>query len=334
MFVKLFKITPKDLYGKRNLEDFTTEVLAGLLRYHPSFAQSFFQMIDLPGGAYRVSTQHYFKLFGRPDCMVDLVLENNENICFLENKVESSEGEEQLDRYADVLSLITGKNTYLRYCTKYREEKDLNSHDFKQFSWHQIARLLRNEPEDTPLKDFYNYLKTMKMADNYKITQEKLNAAKDLQDTLKTFNHYLDSSKSAFEVCFGTENTKSASKLGLSVNGDNRIGYRFTNIYDHDHYNEIMYSVELDTSLLNVHLFIAKDINNEPLFRQAEGFIFSKSIGGIAIHLNTPLTDFSKHDDPTPHIREWYLASFKKVKEFLMKMKEQENQVTKISLSR
>lgn len=320
MFTKLLKISPKDRQGRRNVEDFTTEVLAGLLRYELDFAHSFIQMIGLPEGKYDVKTQCHHKLEGRADCIVDLVLESNENICFIENKVESSEGDEQLDRYSEALRKITKKKTYLRYCTKYREEKSVNSQDFKQFLWHEIAQLLQNKPDNTPLKDFYNYLKLMKMADNYKITQEKLEAAKAFQDTLKTFYYYLDLSKPTFDAYFGAETTKSASKIGLSVNGENRVGYRFANPHNREHYNEITYSVELDTSMLNVHFFMAKEIDKEPLFRQAEGFIFSKSLGGIAIHLNQSLESFLNEEDPSWKISEWYLSSFKKMKDFMMEM--------------
>ncbi|GGH14832.1 hypothetical protein GCM10011418_16060 [Sphingobacterium alkalisoli] len=276
-------------------------------------------MAGLPDRTYSAKTQQYYTLESRPNCKIDLVLESEDILCFIEIKVESSEGNEQLDRYCEVLDNIKGKKTLLRYCTKYREEKEISKHDFFQFTWHHVAKLLSQYHGKPYLTDYYEFLKTQKMADNFQITAEKLKAAEVLQDTLKTFDHYLSNSKKDFEACFGRVGTDNASKSKFGINKDNRIGYRITNILNLEIYNEIMYSIDLDTQLLNVHLFISRDSSYEQAFSDAEklGFKFVSSINGIAIHRTQQLAEYLNIEDPSMEITCWYQNAFERFKIFL-----------------
>jgi len=56
-------------------------------------------MIGVPLDIYNIYTQKRFLSESGVLCIVDLVLESSENILFIENKVESSEGENQLQHY-------------------------------------------------------------------------------------------------------------------------------------------------------------------------------------------------------------------------------------------
>ncbi|WP_312329806.1 PD-(D/E)XK nuclease family protein [Sphingobacterium sp.] len=266
MFYELYKLSPKDGGGNRACEDFTTEILASLLKAESQFAQSFYRLIHLPLDDYNIYTQRRFSSNSGCDCIVDLVLESNDKICFIENKVESSEGEDQLVRYSDVLTK-TNKTTFLRYCTKYYEYKDIADHHFHQFTWHQLSKLLRQYPENYYITSFYHYLKNQHMADSYELTQEKLAAAKFLRDTLKTFEYYLKISKSDFQSIFLAPGM-SISKQEVASGNSIRIGWKIVGFdYNVDSPNELAYSIDFETQVLNVHLYYSKNLQYERIFR-------------------------------------------------------------------
>lgn len=318
MFYELYKLSPKDGGGNRACENFTTEILASLLKAESQFAQSFYRLIHLPVDDYNIYTQRRFPSNSGCDCIVDLVLESNDKICFIENKVESSEGEDQLFRYSDVLTKIN-KTTFLRYCTKYYEYKDIADHHFHQFTWHQLSKLLRQYPENYYITSFYHYLKKQHMADSYELTQEKLAAAKFLRDTLKTFEYYLKISKSDFQSIFLAPGM-SISKQEVASGNSIRIGWKIVGFdYNVDSPNELAYSIDFETQVLNVHLYYSKNLQYERIFREAEreDFIFSKSINGIGLHLNKDLGEFLNQDDPSNEIRQWYNYAFNKMRRFI-----------------
>lgn len=318
MFYELYKLTPKDGGGNRSTEDFTTAILANLLKSELDFAQSFYKLIRLPADNYIIRTQRRFSSKLGSTCIVDLVLESEDNICFIENKVESSEGNEQLERYIEVLSGIE-KTSFLRYCTKYYEDKIITDHHFHQFTWHQLSKLLRQYPENYYITSFYKFLKKLHMADSYELTLEKLAAAKFMQDTLKTFEYYLKISKGDFESIFLAPGM-SISKQEVTSGNSNRIGWKI-NGFDQNlsTHNELTFSIDFDTQVLNVHLYYHRNWQYENIFQQAEqdGFICSKSLFGVALHINHPLADFLNKEDPSNEIRQWYINAFDKMDTFV-----------------
>ncbi len=80
-----------------------------------------------------------------------------------------------------------------------------------------------------------------------------------------------------------------------------------------------MYSIDMDTQLLNVHLYYHKDWSNRALFRKAavHGFDIHDTSEGLAIHLFAPLSAFIVYEDPTLLIKEWFLKSFHGLKDFI-----------------
>lgn len=321
MFYNLYKLSPKES-GRRATEDFTTEILAGLLRAEPEFSIAFYELLGLPKESYVVHTQRAYKLVDRQDCIVDLVLESETMICFVELKVDSNEGLDQLDRYAEVLDRLNrtnDKRTFLKYGTKFPEQKDTQVHSFTQFTWHQIAGILKRFTRHYYLSNFYEYLKTHRMANNYEITAEKIDSARLMQDTLNTFDHFLTNSLGEFKNTFGNKNCR---KVTLSMKGDNRLGYKIPDVArESEGYNEVMFSIDLDTGFLNVHLYFHKDWSNDKLFRNAEseGFVCSKTIYGLALHFTEELSRYIDNEDPSILIKEWYANAFSKLKNFMIR---------------
>ena len=127
MINNLFKLYLRNT-SKTPLEDFTTEAFAGILKYDPIIKNEFIRVfLKIPQGEYQIKTQVKYDLENDMNCIVDLVFENEDIICFIENKVNSKEGYRQLERYSKVLDIynLENKKTYLRYCTKYYDNKIL-----------------------------------------------------------------------------------------------------------------------------------------------------------------------------------------------------------------
>ena len=108
---------------KTPLEDFITEILVGVLENDNELLDSFVNnILEIEGTGFSIESQVKYNLDNDINCIIDIVVRNDENICFIENKVHSSEGERQLERYSKVLNEIhsfQGKNMFLRYCTKF-----------------------------------------------------------------------------------------------------------------------------------------------------------------------------------------------------------------------
>ena len=146
--LKLFKQFKNS--DKTPLEDFNTETFAGIMNLYVNVKDELIEsLFKLPQDNYRVSTQLKKDLKDDVNCIIDLVLEGDENICFIENKVNSHEGYKQLERYSKVLKeYYPQKKQFLFYCTKNSDPKNSDSKfdqfNFKQFRWYEIAKKLQH----------------------------------------------------------------------------------------------------------------------------------------------------------------------------------------------
>ena len=89
----------------------------------------------------------------------DMVFEDNDTLCFLENKVESQEGGNQLASYYAILMTKQEKkrSIHLRYCTKYYDPKEppdgCAKDNFQQFRWSDVSEFLSKNENGNPLID-------------------------------------------------------------------------------------------------------------------------------------------------------------------------------------
>ena len=126
MFSKLLSLYNKNS-KKTPLEDFTTEIFVGVLNNDNELKIRFCKdFLDLKSSNYIISTQKHYYLENEPKCIVDVVIESDKEICFIENKVNSKEGYNQLKRYSKVLNNLKTekkKKTKLCYCTEKMKTK-------------------------------------------------------------------------------------------------------------------------------------------------------------------------------------------------------------------
>ena len=191
---------------KTPLEDFTTEILAGILNDNPEICDSFVNdILEIDGKEFEVSTQNHYLLDETEysDCRVDLVIRSANMLCFIENKVEAKEGYAQLERYAKVLKSCEPRfTTYLRYCTKYYDKKDINHHDFRQFRWADISRFLRDWQHIDTIEKYLEFLELHNMSDNMDFTLNDLVCLQNINPVIKKMTDYLSKFESLFKSIF------------------------------------------------------------------------------------------------------------------------------------
>jgi|JI10StandDraft_1071094.scaffolds.fasta_scaffold19614_2 hypothetical protein len=216
-----------NLYGQGSrtpLEDFTTEILAATLESDENFKQNFInEILRIEGDDYHIQTQSIYL-----DARIDLVFENSKNICFLENKVESTENKGQLNKYKNILLKLKkekGKNVYLRYCTKYYESKKMDFPFFGYFRWLDIAKLIhtkyKNEislPQNL-LSHFYVFLQNNDMAEEIELNTDDIKTMEKMKGLLRKITDITIQNKSEFEKYFG--------KSGQSNLNDSQMYNRF-----------------------------------------------------------------------------------------------------------
>ncbi|EIT86256.1 hypothetical protein A374_06641 [Fictibacillus macauensis ZFHKF-1] len=213
--LQLYKV--KNKTGKTPLEDFITEVLAGILQSNQQLLDSFVNdVLHIEGSNFKVESQVPFTLECDKNCIIDLVFENETTICFLENKVASDEGERQLERYAAVLiklAKLKFKDTHLRYCTKRYDPKTVSSCSFKQFRWQQIYEFLYKQEETEVINNFLQLLRSEKMAGIKDFQIEDVLVMKGLQAVMSKMDEMLELVLPDFTKNFGVPHQRGYGHL-------------------------------------------------------------------------------------------------------------------------
>lgn len=109
------------------------------------------EVIKVEGSNFNINSQKKYNLPEDINCIIDIVIENDEVVCFVENKIDSGEGTRQLERYSEVLKGIKdteGKKVFLRYCTKYYDKKDVSFIDFSQYRWSDVYSFFEKYKEN------------------------------------------------------------------------------------------------------------------------------------------------------------------------------------------
>jgi PD-(D/E)XK nuclease superfamily len=168
--------------GNTPLEDFFTELFAHLLSTDREILYAWLKYLGLPSihvdlNAY-VRTQQTFNCLTHHDVdsRPDIVIELDQNIIFVESKIGSKEGYNQLQRYAEILDRLPGsRNKYLIYITrdfdpKYEGEilKGIpeSNVQFKQVRWHHFYQFLKTQKDTMLVKEIMKFMQENQMAHN------------------------------------------------------------------------------------------------------------------------------------------------------------------------
>jgi PD-(D/E)XK nuclease superfamily len=191
--------------GNIPLEDFFTELVAYLFSTNKEILCAWLKYLDLPGidfdlPAY-VWTQQTFPSLphhssdSRPDIIVELVDGNNRDIIFIESKIGSSEGCNQLQRYAEILDELPDfRHKILVYITRDFEPKetetifqgipDFKVH-FKQARWHQFYQFLKVQENSMLVEEIIKFMQEHSMAHNNQFSSVDVIALANFTKSLK-----------------------------------------------------------------------------------------------------------------------------------------------------
>lgn len=190
--------------GSVPLEDFFTEIFAYFLSEHQNVLFSWFKyghILDLDDYAgSNITTQKTYKHpergdEKRPDIVIELSDGENYNLIFIESKVGSSEGYNQLSDYAEILNSLPGyRNKILIYITRDFDPKKescvlknvpYSNVKFKQLRWHQFYQFLTTQRSSDLQQEIMTFMKEHRMAQSNQFSSIDVLALTTFPSTLK-----------------------------------------------------------------------------------------------------------------------------------------------------
>lgn len=328
MFLDLIKLYKKN-NNKTPLEDFNTECFVNILRLYEEIKLDFIHnFLGLPSDdTYRIETQLKRGLPKDSDCIIDMVFQGDKNICFIENKVESKEGHNQLERYGKVLDRhFSEYEKHLFYCTKYSDPKnqkgEYKKYKFKQFKWYEVAKVLKKYKDENPLvKEYLKFLNQYKMAQDNTFKTENFLVMENMKKTLEIIEFHIEQPKEKFIELFG-ENRKDLKKGKWGQLKNNRLCYWYENIFKSGGgWSEIIYSIELSTLRLSTGIYVELKHEQYNKFLEADKSGLEREIHekGTSFYLTEDLEKYLNDEESDKKIKKWFEDSFKKLKEFVDK---------------
>ena len=219
------------------LEDFFTELVAHLFSTNKEILYAWLKYLDLPDmdadfDAVSVSTQQTFKGLphhdsdSRPDLVIELVGGCKQDIIFIESKIGSKEGCQQLSRYAEILDAIPDfHNRLLVYITRDFDPKDRegvfkeipnSSVRFKQVRWHQFYQFLTSQVETMLTEEIIKFMQIHQMAHNNQFSSIDVIALANFTNSLQLMEQIMWGEVSEqFKQVLGAISPRSITRRGL-----------------------------------------------------------------------------------------------------------------------
>lgn len=322
VFLNLLNLYSKQSdMSKTPLEDFTTEIFASILSKDTNLLDRFMnEVLNIEGESFKIDTQQKYKLEHDRDCIIDIVIWNESSICFLENKVNSSEGHRQLERYKRVLeNLKDCKKIYLRYCTKYYDGKKIEDIDFVQIRWRDIYLFLQDYQEDTMINEFLGYMRRMDMASAGNFNFHDMLVMNHVMKTISKMDECLDAVIPTFKDYFGNpytydyERLKEIPKHGRYTIwaedifvGENKASYSKVILGFEFYENEIQsYPILFLAVVCNKKHVNYQKIRNEIL--NHDNFDYTEEEDSIWGWYEKPLSDFLSVENQLDEIEKWFI---------------------------
>jgi len=322
--IKLFSKTDNSL-AKTPLEDFSTEILVGIFEENQDMLDSFVnKVLNIEGDNFKITSQKYFIHDESANCRIDIVIQNQETICFIENKVNSKEGWEQLKRYADILDNYKNLNKHLIYCTKHYDKKEFNRHNFRQIRWSDITKYLLQESNENELvKDAITFFENEGMGVQNMFKTIDLIVMENIQSTINKIYEINELAKTLLTETF--ENiTISSSDFGNQIKWQNRCALIIGNVFG-EGYSEIGMGLHFSKA---PHLILWLWVQDSKKDRNSKMNEFLEAVNKSSfenkpnqyVWLKKELSDFLSKSDTEEmkrEIKEWYQNSLKILCEFI-----------------
>jgi PD-(D/E)XK nuclease superfamily len=342
LFDRLLKLH----HGNTPLEDFFTELVAHLFSTNKEILYNWLKYLELIDtdadlDAY-ISTQQTFERLShhfsdsRPDIIIELVDGNNRDIIFIESKIGSSEGCNQLQRYAEILNKLPDfRNKYLIYITRdfepkesgtiFKEIPESNVH-FKQTRWHQFYQFLKTQTGTMLVEEIIKFMQEHQMAHNNQFSSIDVIALANFTKSLKLIEQSMWGEVSQkFNQVLGSMLSRAMTRAGL-----------------HNHERYLMYSrmsdkwwcglgFMLDTSNSNDYPTVYLTLEVDPKSQRREeiivamkaickqsgwqGYDLDNSKAWSRIILGRSLQSFLSEEDHIVAIQKFFLKSLDELSE-------------------
>lgn len=217
--LKLIKLESE----KVSLEDFFTEIVAHCWREHPDILVTWLQLAgiteQISSFQVKVITQRIYQhpeteKPKRPDIVLELTKGNQRNVVFIESKIASKEGidevihivgtddfsqqESQLNAYAKVLSALEDhQNRYLIYATRDFDPKESDKVlqniskfpvKFLQLRWHRLYQVLCDRSETYIIREIKLFMEEHQIAQKHQFSPTNLLSLFHLPEALALMN--------------------------------------------------------------------------------------------------------------------------------------------------
>lgn len=178
LFSRLFTYRPRE--NRLPEEDFFTEAFVGVMEREPDLLRELFK--ELTGNEVidvMISSQVSYSSAGkrdRPDIQIIGKDKNEErHIILIESKLRSTEGPEQLNGYAKLLSEGGEASKTLVYITQFGDEVKepclTNDVKFTQKRWYEIYQFLKEKDNTGPfVKELLNFMEELNMTFDIKLS--------------------------------------------------------------------------------------------------------------------------------------------------------------------
>lgn len=308
--------------NKSPLEDFTTESFVGILNFDECLLNDFCVLfLGLEKESFIIKSQVKFSLINDVDCIVDIVIESENQICFIENKVNSKEGFRQLERYCKVLNIrkSEGKKTFLFYCTKKNEKKEISDHSFKQFRWFELAKFLANHPSENAIKeDFLKFIKLKKMSQDLTLTAKNTFVIENLFEAIELIDGHLERVKPIFIQTFDKNRKINDGFSTAQIIKHKRLIYFFKEVLGSNGWSEVKFGFQLTSLKIYCGIWVDKknsDYSNlkKHILNDKSKFEILDKQNGFGIELSESLAKYINVKDADDKILNWYKDSFKEL---------------------
>lgn len=324
MFDNLLKLIKRNS-SKTPLEDYTTEILVEILNNLPKLKRSFCsEFLNLKSEHLIISTQVKYPLKDHQNCIVDIVIKGENEICFIENKVNSKEGFKQLERYSLVLNkfLEEGYSTKLVYCTKNSDPKSITDHDFTEIKWYNIANFINEKSSEKLCNLFIDFLKQHGMVHDMNIYSKDIVALENFARVFKLMNVHLERVKNDFSSRFNNvKDARRGKTFEFQCENFNRFCIYAENVVKGEGWSEILYSFDFKGAII-VQIFIS---DQNPNFNEFKNYIDNSNNNsflteyekdwGLRVYFEENLGRFINSETSESEIEKWFIDKFQKIEQ-------------------
>ena len=244
-FYNLYRYKQSDI--KHQKENFITEIFAYCLTNDSYFQSEFLKFIGCTTQCndFSCQTQHFDKEFGKPDVLIKI---SDDTVIVIECKVDSVQGETQLERYSRFLDNQKQNKRYLIFLTRFSEDvSSIDSrHNFRHIRWYEIFDILRSS-DNLISKEFATYLTEQKMSRDVSFTKSELNALKSIKEVVSKMDDFLLHMKDILERYSKNKISflKKLSNAEYGITTEIKIGEIWIGLFEYDHNEEIQVCIDL-----------------------------------------------------------------------------------------